>query len=207
MSQDLYQAAIEYGSSTIYEASGLDSAVDRAIHAVWQGAAVAGPAYTVHCAPGDNLAIHIAMEQAPAGSVLVVATNDHVAGYWGEVLTCMAQARGLAGLIIDGGVRDIAALRRRQFPVFSRGITVKGTIKDSVFSVGQEMAFGGIRVSTGDLVVADEDGVVFISQAAIEATLDSAKQRFEKEAAWMQQLEAGKSTLELMNLIEWRKQA
>ena len=205
MTQDIYQKAVEFGSSTIYEASGLDTAVDRNIKAVWAGAAVAGLAYTVHCAPGDNLGIHIAMERAPKGSVLVVATNDHVAGCWGEVLTCMAQARGLAGLLIDGGVRDIAALRRRQFPVFSRGITVRGTIKDHVFSVGQDMAFGGVRVATGDLVVADEDGVVIVPAHAIENTMQNAEMRFNKEAEWMEKLTAGASTLELMNLTTWRE--
>lgn len=194
------------GSSTLHEASGLaTSAVDAAIRPVWAGAAMAGPAYPLECAPGDNLAIHVAMEKAPSGSVLVVSTGGFVAGYWGEVLTVAAEAAGIAGLVIDGGVRDIAALRERRFPVFSRGISVRGTLKASVPSVGQPLSFTGTPVAMGDLVVADDDGVVVIPAGRVTTTLAQGKARADKEDAMMQSLREGHTTLELMDLSVWRE--
>ena len=119
------------GSSTLYEASGLACSVDPDIRSLWAGAAIAAPAFPLICSPGDNLSIHIAMERAPRGSVLVVSTGNFLAGYWGEVLTVAAEAAGIVGLVIDGGVRDVAAMTRRGFPVFTRGVSVRGTIKAS----------------------------------------------------------------------------
>ena len=152
--------ARQLGSSTLYEASGLDCAVDPLIRNIWRGMAVAAPAYPVACSPGDNLALHLALERAPRGSVLVVTTDNHIAGYWGEVLTVAAKAAGVRGLIIDGGVRDIAAVQKHNFPVFSRGVSVRGTIKNSYKSIGQPFCFTGIPVAAGDFIVADDDGIV-----------------------------------------------
>lgn len=198
------EQALKLGTSTLYEASGIPtSAVDSQIRPVWTGAAVAGPAYPLECAPGDNLAIHVAMEQVPEGSVLVVSTGGLVAGYWGEVLTVAAEAAGVAGLVIDGGVRDIAALRSRRFPVFTRGVSVHGTLKASVPSVGQPLSFTGTPVAAGDLVVADDDGVVIIPAAYAEATLTQGQARADKEDTMMAALKQGQSTLELMGLSQW----
>ena len=194
------------GTSTLFEASGLaTSAADAAIRPVWPGACVAGLAYPLECSPGDNLAIHIAMEKAPRGSVLVIATGGFVAGYWGEVLTVAAEAAGIAGLVIDGGVRDIAALASRRFPVFSRGISMRGTIKASVPSVGQPISFTGTPVAAGDLLVADDDGVLVIPAAHVQHTLAQGQARADKEARMMQALTQGQSTLELMGLTSWRQ--
>ncbi len=158
--EQLAQAS-KLGTSTLFEASGIPTSfADIAIRTVWAGASVAGPAYPLECSPGDNLAIHIAMEKVPRGSILVISTGGFVAGYWGEVLTVAAEAAGVAGLIIDGGVRDIAALTARRFPVFSRGISMRGTIKASSPSVGRPISFTGTPVATGDLVVADDAKVV-----------------------------------------------
>ncbi|HWQ09900.1 MAG TPA: RraA family protein, partial [Holophaga sp.] len=127
MTPEALALALRLGTATLHEASDLPgSAVDPAIRPIWIGAALAAPAFPVACAPGDNLAIHLALERAPRGSVLVVAADGFVAGYWGEVLTVAAEAAGLAGLVIDGGVRDTDALARRRFPVFARGISVRG---------------------------------------------------------------------------------
>ncbi|AWI61438.1 RraA family protein [Sinorhizobium fredii] len=203
-SAEALELARKLGTSTLFEASGLPtSAVDPAVRPVWAGASVAGSAYPVECAPGDNLAIHVAMEKAPRGSILVVATGGFVAGYWGEVLTVAAEASGVAGLVIDGGVRDIAALTARRFPVFTRGISVRGTIKASVPSVGRTISFTGTPVATGDLVVADDDGVIVIPAAQAEATLAKGQARADKEAIMMQQLSEGRSTLELLSLAQW----
>jgi 4-hydroxy-4-methyl-2-oxoglutarate aldolase len=200
---DLAQALL-LGTSTLYEASGLNCAIDPAIRAVWPGARVAAPAYPVRCSPGDNLAIHLALEQAPRGSVLVVGTQDFVAGYWGEVLTVAAEVAGLRGLVIDGGVRDVAALQRRQFPVFSRGVAIKGTIKASAPQVGRPILMSGVPVNPGDWVVADEDGVVVLPLAEAERVLRAAQARAEKEAMMMAQLQRGVTTVELMGLQAWR---
>lgn len=205
--ESLHKQALTLGTSTLYEASGLPCSVDPAIRPVWAGAAVAGPAYPVRCAPGDNLAIHLAVERAPRGSVLVVTADNFVAGYWGEVLTVAAEAAGITGLVIDGGVRDVAALARWGFPVFSRGISVRGTIKASVPSVGQPIQFTGVPVSLGDLVVADDDGVVVMPGAEVARVMAAAQARADKEAEFMRRLAQGTSTVDLLGLAGWREQA
>lgn len=201
----LLEQARKLGTSTLFEASGLPaSSVDPAIRAVWAGACVAGPAYPLECSPGDNLAIHIAMEKAPRGSVLVISTGGFVAGYWGEVLTVAAEAAGVRGLVIDGGVRDIAALTARRFPVFTRGVSMRGTIKASAPSVGQPVSFTGTPVAAGDLVVADDDGVLVIPAAHVHATLAKGQARADKEAGIMERLREGRTTLDLLGLSQWR---
>ncbi len=133
------------------------------IRPAWPGAAVVAPAYPVRCTPGDNLAIHVAVTRAPAGSVLVVdvgSVSDR--GYWGEVLTTGAQARGLAGLVIDGGVRDVGALEALGFPVFSATIALPGATKLARGAVGAPTTVAGVPVSAGDWVVGDVDGVVVV---------------------------------------------
>lgn len=204
---DFHERAKSLGSSTLYEASHLPCAVDSAIRPVWDGAFIAAPAYPLQCSPGDNLALHLAMERVPRGSVLVVGTDNFIAGYWGEVLTVAAEAAGVVGLVIDGGVRDIAALKKRRFPVFARGISVKGTLKASAPSVGRPFNFNGAWVAPGDLLVADDDGVIVIPQAEAVRTLAEGEARAHKETQMMQALSEGRSTLELMNLTDWRSRA
>lgn len=199
--------ALALGTSTLYEASGLACAIDPEIRPVWPGAALAAPIYPVQCAPGDNLAIHLALERVPRGSALVVGTGGFIAGYWGEVLTVAAEAVGVQGLVIDGGVRDIAALTRRCFPVFSRGISVCGTIKASAPSVGQPMRFTGLPVQAGDWLVADDDGVIILPADALERTLQAGEARATKEASMMEKLAQGATTVDLMGLQDWRARA
>ncbi|MFZ6044594.1 RraA family protein [Pseudomonas sp. CR3202] len=194
------QRAQALGSSTLYEASGLPTAVDPAIRPLWRGAFIAAPAFPLECSPGDNLALHLALERAPKGSVLVVGTGNFVAGYWGEVLTVAAQAAGVVGLVIDGGVRDIQAIEKLGFPVFSRGVSVKGTVKATAPSIGESMPFNGAQVAPGDLVVADDDGVVIIPRAEVERTLAEGEARADNEARMMAALRAGSTTVELMGL-------
>lgn len=203
-SKDQLALACRLGTSTLHEASGLaTSSLDPTVRSVWPGASIAGPAYPLECSPGDNLSIHIALERVPRGSVLVVGTGGFIAGYWGEVLAVAAAAAGVEGLVIDGGVRDIAALTARRFPAFARGVSMRGTIKASSPSVGLPINLGGTPVAMGDLVVADDDGVLVLPAASVEATLTRGRQRAEKEAAFMQELEAGKTTLELLGLQHW----
>ncbi|MCO7505094.1 MULTISPECIES: RraA family protein [unclassified Pseudomonas] len=203
---DYQPIAKALGSSTLYEASGLPCAVDRQIRAVWPGAFIAAPAYPLQCAPGDNLGLHLAVAKAPRGSVLVCDSADFVAGYWGEVLTVAAETAGIVGLVINGGVRDVAALQARGFAVFARGISVKGTVKATAPSVGKPFVFSGAPVCAGDLVVADEDGVIIIPVAAVERTLREGRQRADKEALLMARLREGHTTLDLLGLTRPQEQ-
>lgn len=204
MSSKLFATAGELGSSTLFEASGLKCSLDRNIRPICPGLVLVGEAYPLSCAPGDNLAIHIALEKAPANSVLVVDASGFVAGYWGEVLTVAAQARNIAGLVMDGGVRDIAAMNRRNFPVFTRGISVQGTVKVRFNSVGEAIQISDCSISQGDLVVADDDGVVVIPKMHIERVINAGRERADKEALMMEKLGAGATTIELLGLQKWR---
>jgi 4-hydroxy-4-methyl-2-oxoglutarate aldolase len=193
------------GSSTLYEASKLPCAVDPLVRSIWTGAFIAAPAYPVACSPGDNLALHLAVERAPRGSVLVVSCDNFVAGYWGEVLTVAAEAAGIVGLVTDGGVRDVAAMTRRRFPVFTRGVSVRGTVKASAASVGRAMTITGVPVAPGDFVVADDDGVIILPAADAARVLEAGEARAAKEAEMMKQIEAGARTLDLLGLSRWRE--
>ncbi len=200
-STELLNEAKRLGAATLFEASRMDqTAVDPAIRSLWPGAAIAGPAYPVHCAPGDNLAIHIAMDKPPRGSVLVVSAQGFIAGYWGEVLTVAAEAAGIIGLVMDGGVRDVGALTARRFPVFTRGVSVRGTLKASAPSVGQAISLAGTPVAKGDLVVADDDGVVILPAAMAVEMIERGRARAEKEAAMMEALQSGRTTMDLLGL-------
>lgn len=203
--KEIASVALGLGTATLYEASGLDCMADPKIRPVWQGAAIAAQAFPVQCSPGDNLALHLALEQAPEGSVLVAGTDNFIAGYWGEVMTVAAQKAGLKGLVIDGGVRDVAGLEKRNFPVFSSGISVRGTAKANAPSVGDPITFTGIPVATGDLVVGDEDGLIVIPADHVEKTIAAGQAREEKEAKIMTRLAQGETTVELFGLEKWRK--
>lgn len=200
-SKEQLDLALRLGTATLHEASGLSSsAVDLAIRPVWAGARMAGSAYPLQCSPGDNLAIHHALKEAPNGSILVIDTCGFIAGYWGEVLTVSAQSRGIKGLVTDGGVRDIDALEAHRFPVFAKAVCMRGTIKTSYGSVGMPLNFTGTPVKTGDLVVADTDGVVIIPSDEAEATLRNGSARAEKEDRMMESLRNGATTYDLLGL-------
>jgi len=189
----------ELGAATLGE-SGAAGMPSR-IRAAWTGAALAAPAYPVRCTPGDNLAVHVAVTRAPAGSVLVVDVgNVPDRGYWGEVLTTAAQARGLAGLVIDGGVRDVAALERLGFPVFSSTVSLPGATKVFRGAVGTTTRVAGVQVSAGDWVVGDVDGVVVVSGARLDDTVAAGQKRTEAEAGYFAALRQGSTTVELLDL-------
>ena len=164
---DIAAALGALGSATLGESGG--RAAHRRLSPAWAGATLAAPAYPVGCTPGDNLAVHVAVTKAPKGSALVVDVGDVAdRGYWGEVLTTAAEAAGLAGLVLDGGVRDVAALEAHGFPVFSATIALTGATKDKPGTVGQPVRVGGVLVSAGDWVVADVDGVTFVPKRALD---------------------------------------
>jgi 4-hydroxy-4-methyl-2-oxoglutarate aldolase len=193
-------AAGGHSAATLYEASGLPIACDPGLRPAWPGAGLAGPAYTVRGVGGDNMALHNAVVTAPAGHVLVVDVQGAAHGHWGEVLAVAAQVRGLVGLVIDGGVRDVDELARLEFPVFARTVTVLGTAKHHPGELGVPVTVGGVTVRTGDLVVGDSDGVVALPHEHIESIVARADARVAKERRILDQLRAGRTTLELYDL-------
>lgn len=190
---------LELGAATLGESGA--ATMDPRLRAVWPGAALAAPAYTARCTHGDNLAVHVAVSRAPAGSALVVDLGDtRTFGYWGEVLTTGAQARGLAGLVIDGAVRDVAALAAHTFPVFATGVALKGATKQSAGSVGGAVRVGEVSVSPGDWVVGDADGVVVVAAGSLDEVVTAAQRRAAKESSMFAALRAGATTVELLEL-------
>ncbi len=190
---------LELGAATIGESGGRP--MRSRIHAAWPGATLAAPALPVVCDAGDNLAIHVAVANAPEGVALVVSVGDQPElGYWGEVLTTAARSRGIVGLVIDGCVRDIARLEHHRFPVFSAGIALPGATKQRRGSVGAPAVVGGVEVGTGDWVVADGDGVAVVPGASVHTVLDAGRARATKEDGFFAELRAGKTTIELLGL-------
>lgn len=173
------------------------------IRPAWPGARLCAPAFTVRCLPGDNLAIHVGLVRAPRRSVLVVTVGgEHDFGYWGEVLTTAAESRGLVGLVIEGGVRDVAALETHGFPVFSTKVALKGTTKEKGGESGGPIEVGGVMVHSGDWIVADSDGVAVIPAARVQDVVVASRARAEKESQMFAALRAGRTTLELLDLEE-----
>ncbi len=196
---EIARALLELGAATLGESGGKPMAAR--IKAVWTGARLAAPAFPVRCTPGDNLAIHVGLTRAPAGAVLVVDVGDvRELGYWGEVLTTGAEARGLAGLVIDGCVRDVDALARHGFPVFSTGIALPGATKDSPGAIGKSRVIGGVDVHGGDWVVGDTDGVTVIPADTLDAVIAAGQAREAKEQGFFAALKGGKTTIELLDL-------
>jgi 4-hydroxy-4-methyl-2-oxoglutarate aldolase len=192
-------ALVELGAATLGE-SGAHAMRSR-IAPVWKGARLAARAYTVSCTPGDNLPIHVAVTRAPQGSALVIEVGDlRELGYWGEVLTTAAQARGLTGLVIDGGVRDIAALEARGFPVFCTTTALRGTTKQKPGAIDVPIRCGGMPVHRGDWIVGDADGVVVVPGDDLEEVLSAGRARAEKEQRMFRLLGEGRTTLDLLSL-------
>jgi 4-hydroxy-4-methyl-2-oxoglutarate aldolase len=196
----LREELLRLGSATVYEASGAEGGLDPGIRAAWPGARVCGVALPVECSPGDNLAIHLAVEAAEPGAVLLVDARAHLAGYWGEVLTVAGQARGVTGLVIDGGVRDSEALERLGFPVFARGLSILRTVKHEPGRVGEPVVVGGVQIRAGDVVVADADGVVVVRAERLPEVMEASRARVAREDRVMQRLRAGELTLDLLGL-------
>ncbi|MHB1504157.1 MAG: RraA family protein [Acidimicrobiales bacterium] len=187
------------GAATLGECGA--KAMAPRIRAVWSGSRVCGPAATARCAPGDNLAVHVALAEAASG--VVVVADAHGAperGYWGEVLTTEAVSRGVAGLVIDGMVRDTAALAALGFPVFAVGVALRGASKVGGGEVGGEVEVGGVTVGPGDWVVGDEDGVVVVPVGQVAQALDAGRARAGREAEMFEELRAGRTTVDLLGL-------
>jgi 4-hydroxy-4-methyl-2-oxoglutarate aldolase len=190
-----------YGAATVHEALGGIGAMDAALKPLDPTTRLAGPALTVDCAPGDNLTLQYAASIAKPGDVLVVDAKAYTnAGPWGDVLTLYAQQIGIAGLVIDGSVRDSQDIREMGFPTFSRGICIKGTGKFNPGKVNVPILCGGAPVSPGDLIVGDADGVTVVPAHAVGEALQLAEARERKEAEFREALRRGESLVDLMGL-------
>lgn len=195
---DVVAAAAQLPTATLHEAGGRIGALPSAIKPVDAAMRCAGSALTVHSPPGDNLWIHRALEVSRPGDVLVVFTQGgYEYGYWGEIMSTMAQVRGLGGLVIDGGVRDGVLLAEMGFPVFSRELCIRGTGKDfgATGWIGHSVLINDIAVHAGDLVVGDRDGVVVVPQGRAAEVVAAGQRREAHEAAILERLRKGESTM------------
>jgi 4-hydroxy-4-methyl-2-oxoglutarate aldolase len=191
------------GVSTVHEAMGRSGLMKPYLRPIWAGAGIAGAAVTVLAHPGDNWMLHVAVEQCRRGDVLVVAcTSDNTDGMFGELLATSLKARGVLGLVIDAGCRDVKALTRIGFPVWSRAVSAKGTVKSTLGSVNVPVVCAGAPVHPGDVVVADDDGVVVVPGAQAAEVARAAAARAANEEEKRARLAAGELGLDIYKMRE-----
>jgi 4-hydroxy-4-methyl-2-oxoglutarate aldolase len=202
-SSELITQLRDLGAATVYEAQGAKGALDSGMKPIDPTSRLSGPAYTVDARPADNLILHHAVMKAQPGDVLVVDAKGFLeAGPWGDVLTILAIKRGIAGMVINGCVRDANLIISLGFPIFCRGLSIKGTAKHQPGKVGVPVMIGDVVINPGDIIVGDRDGLVVVAKDEVEKTLASAVSREEKEDKMREAIERGASTAELLNLTE-----
>ena len=190
-----------YPPALIGDAMGRCGIMSSTLKPTWPGARAAGPAFTVFACPSDNLALHSALYAAHPGDVLVVDCGGYCeTGQWGELMTLDAKRAGLAGLVIDGAVRDASKIADLQFPVWARGISPRGCLKNGGGSIAGPIACGGVTVHPGDLIVADEEGIVVVPFQTIEAVIGLTQLQERRENEVRDQLADGKRLFEILGL-------